>query len=64
MYAIRSYYVLRGLVEVASELGERGQLAVLREVEPQLARDLPHGLHLRGAADPGDRQADVSYNFV
>src|SRR5437016_3084819 len=33
---------LRRLVEVAAELRERGELAVLREVEPQRARDLPH----------------------
>ena len=33
-------------VEIGSELGERGQLAVLREVEPQLACHLAHRLGL------------------
>src|SRR5947208_1862382 len=31
---------LRRLVEIAAELRERGELAILREVEPQRARDL------------------------
>ena len=34
------------LVEVGGELRERGQLAVLGEVEAQLAGDLAHGLDL------------------
>src|SRR4029453_14542970 len=38
---------LRGAIEVGAELGERGELAELREVEPELAGNLPHGAHLR-----------------
>ena len=51
--------LLRRLVEVGAELRERRQLAVLREVETQRARDLPHRLDLRGAADARHRVADV-----
>src|SRR5438093_7089952 len=50
---------LRGLVEVGAELREGGQLAILREVQAQLAGHLAHGLDLRRAADPRDREADV-----
>ncbi len=46
-------------IELGAELGERLELAVLREVEAQLAGDLLHRLRLRVAADPGDRDADV-----
>ena len=46
-------------VELGAELGERLELAVLGEVEAQLAGDLLHRLRLRVAADPGDRDADV-----
>src|SRR5581483_4438584 len=51
--------LLRGLVEVAAELRERRQLAILREREPQGAGDLTHGLDLRRTADARDRVADV-----
>ena len=47
------------LVEVGAELGKRLQLAVLREVEAQPARDLLHRLRLRRAADAGDGDTDV-----
>src|SRR5206468_2314391 len=50
---------LRGAVQVGAELRERGQLPVLGEVEPQLARDLPHRPHLSRAAHPRDREADI-----
>src|SRR5947208_2986375 len=46
-------------VEVAAELREGRQLAILSEVEPQLAGHLAHRLDLRRAAHPRDRQADV-----
>ena len=46
-------------VEVGSELGEGRQLAVLREVETQLARDLPHRLGLCVTADTRNADADV-----
>ena len=51
--------VLRGLVEVGAELRERGELAVLREVELQRAGDLLHRLDLRRRADARDREAGV-----
>ena len=50
---------LRRLVELGAELGERLELAVLGEVEAQAAGDLLHRLGLSGAADAGDRDADV-----
>jgi hypothetical protein len=49
----------RGRVEVAGELRERGELAVLREVGPDAARQALDQLGLRGAADPRDRDAGV-----
>ena len=49
----------RGGVQVGAERGERLQLTELREVHPQPAGDGLHRLGLRGAADPGDRDADV-----
>ena len=55
----RASCLLGGLVEVGAELGEGGQLAVLGELEAQGAGDLLHRLDLGGAADPGDRDADV-----
>ena len=42
-----------------AELRERGELAVLREVETQRTGDLLHRLDLRVAADSRDRDADV-----
>ena len=51
--------ILRRLVEVAAELRKGGQLAELRQVEPQGARHLPHGPHLGRAAHPGHGVADV-----
>ena len=51
--------LLGGLVEVGAELGEGGQLAVLRQLEAQRAGHLLHGLDLGGAADAADRDADV-----
>ena len=49
----------RLLVEVAAELRERRELAVLRQVQPQRTRDLAHGLDLRRPADARHRVADV-----
>ena len=52
----------RGLgvgVEVRAELGERLELAVLRELEAQAAGDLLHRLGLRVAAHARHRDADV-----
>src|SRR5664279_2793226 len=46
-------------VQVRAERREGLQLAVRGQVEAQRAGDLPHGLDLGGAADPGDRDADV-----
>ena len=51
--------LLRLGVELGAELRERLQVAVLREVELQLAGDLLHRLGLRVAADSRDRDADV-----
>src|SRR5207245_1879618 len=50
---------LGGLVEVGAELGKGGQLAILGEVEAQLAGHLSHRLDLRRAADTRDGEADV-----
>ncbi len=50
---------LRRLVEVGAELGERLELAVLRQVEAQRAGDLLHRLDLGVAAHAGHRDADV-----
>ena len=50
---------LRGLVEIAAELREGRQFAVLREFQLQRAGHLAHGLDLRAAADAAYRQADV-----
>src|SRR5664279_5008098 len=46
-------------VPVGAEGREGLQLAIGRQVETQRAGDLPHGFDLGGAADPGDRDADV-----
>src|SRR5664279_2310381 len=46
-------------VQVGAEGREGLQLAIGRQVETQRAGDLPHGFDLGGAADPGDRDADV-----
>ena len=46
-------------VEVGAELGERLELAVLRELELQAAGDAAHRLHLRVAAHARHRDADV-----
>ena len=54
--------VERGLgvgVEVGAELGERLELAVLRELEPQLAGHLPHRRGLSRAAHARHRDAHV-----
>ena len=48
-----------GRVQVGGEGGERLQVAVLRQGQLEAAGDLPHGLDLGVAADPGDRLADV-----
>src|SRR5207245_1711822 len=42
---------LRGLIEIAAELRECRQFAILRQFQLQRARHLPHGLDLRAAAD-------------
>ena len=46
-------------IELGAELGEGLEVAVLGEVEAQLAGDLLHRLGLRVAAHPRDRDADV-----
>ena len=46
-------------VEVRGELGERGQLPILSQVEAELARHLAHRLCLRVAADARDRNPNV-----
>src|SRR6266550_6626779 len=51
--------VAGGAVQVRRELGKGRQLPILREVEAQLARYLPHGLRLGVAADTRDADADV-----
>ena len=59
-HPLASGELLLGLgVELGAELGERLELAVLGEVEAQLAGDLLHRLGLRVAAHPRDRGADV-----
>jgi len=47
--------LLGGLVQVAAELGEGRQLAVLGEVQAQGARHLFHGFGLGGATHPRNR---------
>jgi hypothetical protein len=49
----------RRRIEVTAELRERGQLAVLRQLQAQRSGDFFHGLRLRGAADAADADADV-----
>merc|ERR1719326_263554 len=51
--------VLRRGVEVGTELREGSDLAVLREIQLQCARDLFHGLDLGGAAHTAHGQAYV-----
>src|SRR5262245_50119356 len=51
--------LLGRLVEVGPELGERGELAVLREVQAQLAGHLTHGLDLGRSPHARDGQPDV-----
>ena len=51
--------LLRGLVEIAAELRECRQFAVLREFEFQRSGHLPHGFDLRAAADAAYRKSDV-----
>ena len=51
--------LLRGLVEIAAELGEGRQFAVLRQFELQRSGDLAHGLDLRAAADAAYGKSDV-----
>src|SRR2546426_1181468 len=51
--------LLRGLVEVGTELGERGELTVLRDLEPEASYDRLHRLRLRIAADTRHGQACV-----
>jgi hypothetical protein len=50
---------LRVGVEVRAELRERLELAVLRQLEPELARRLPHRLRLGRAAHARHRDAHV-----
>src|SRR5919204_115176 len=47
------------LVELGAELGEGLEIAVLREIESQLAGHLLHRLRLRVPTDPRDRDPDV-----
>src|SRR5438477_1806255 len=51
--------ILRDLVEVGAELRERGELAILREVDSQGAGNGAHRANLRRSADTGHRDADV-----
>ena len=51
--------LLRGGIQIAAELREGRELAVLREVQTQRTGHLPHGFDLRRAADAADRVADV-----
>src|SRR5205814_4190401 len=51
--------LLSRLVELRAELGERLELAVLREIEPQAPRYLLHGLDLRVAADARHRNTRI-----
>src|ERR671920_1791240 len=51
--------LLRGLVQVAPELGEAGELAVLIEVEPERARDALHGPYLGRGSHAADRVARI-----
>ena len=48
-----------GRVQVGGEGGERLQLAVLGQVQPQRPATFFIGLDLGGATDPGDRDTDV-----
>src|SRR5699024_7564540 len=51
--------LLRGRIQVGGEHREGLEVPELGEVDLQRARDRLHGLRLRGAADAGDRNADV-----
>ena len=51
--------LLRGRIELRAELGERLELAELRQVEAQAACDLLHRLGLRVTTDAGDGRPDV-----
>ena len=51
--------ILRRLVEVGRECGERLELAVLRKIQSQRPGHLFHCLDLCGATDAGHRDADV-----
>src|SRR5688572_14330619 len=51
--------LLRCLVEIRAKLSEGRQRAILRQIEPQRSRDLPHGSNLGAAADAAHRQADI-----
>ena len=46
---------LRGFVQFGAELRERGQFAILRQVQAQSSGHLPHGFDLRVAADAAHR---------
>jgi len=50
---------LRGLVQVGTELGESGQLAVLCKIQLQRSGNLFHGLHLSRATHAGDRKPHI-----
>ena len=50
---------LRGGVQIRGKGGEGFQFAVLRQVQTETSCHLFHCLDLRGAADPGHRDADV-----
>src|ERR1019366_4575745 len=51
--------LLGSLVEVAAELGKRGEFAILRQVETHAAGEGLHGLGLGVTADAGDGDAGV-----
>ena len=54
-------HVLRRGVQVRAELRERGDLAVLRQLQLERARHLLHRRELRSGADAGHGQADLQY---
>src|SRR5262249_6546833 len=49
----------RRAVEIGAELRERRELSILGQVQPELARDLAHGLDLCRSAHSGDREPHV-----
>jgi hypothetical protein len=52
--------LLRGCIEIGTELGESGNLTVLGQEELQGTSDLLHGLDLGSGTDTGHRETDVN----